>query len=137
MTAAHYAWLANLTLALHVLLVVFVALMVPLAWLGRWRKWAWTGNRWLRGIHLLLIAFIAVQTWLGQVCPLTVWELWFRRQAGQEGYDKPFIQHWLERALYHSWPGWVFVAIYSGFFGLVVLTLWVAPVRWRVKSSAP
>ncbi len=131
MSAHTWLLLAHLTLALHLGVVAFIVFIVPLAWVGRWRAWHWVGNRWLRGIHFFLIAYVAVQSWLGLVCPLTVLEMWFRHRAGDETYDMPFVQHWLERVLYHSWPGWVFVGIYSGFFALVVLTLWVVPVRWK------
>lgn len=128
-----YAWLllANLTLVSHMGVVAFIVLVVPLAWLGRWRNWQWVGNRWLRGIHLLCIAYVAVQSWLGLVCPLTVFEMWCRRQAGDATYDIPFVQHWLEQMLYPGWPAWVFVVAYSGFFGLVLVTLWGVKVRWK------
>lgn len=131
MSPAHYLLLANLTLALHLCVVAFIVFMVPLAWAGRWRRWRWVGNRWLRAAHLLFIAFVAVQSWLGLVCPLTVLEMWLRHRAGDTTYDVPFVQHWLERVLYHRWPLWAFVAGYSGFFALVVATLWIVPVRWR------
>lgn len=126
--------LADLVLAAHAALVLCVILMVPAAWVGRWRKWRWTANRWLRGAHLLTIAFIAVQSWLGRICPLTTLEMDLRRRAGDATYEMSFVQHWAERIFYPGWPLWAFIAAYSGFFALVLLTLRLAPVNWRGKK---
>ncbi|HEY9023514.1 MAG TPA: DUF2784 domain-containing protein, partial [Burkholderiaceae bacterium] len=69
------------------------------------------------------IAVIVVQSWLGEVCPLTTLESWLRVQAGSAAYDRSFIEHWVQRLLYHELPFWVFVLAYT-VFGLLVLGCW-------------
>jgi len=89
-------------------------------------------HRGLRLTHLGLIVFIAAQAWLGQLCPLTVWEQDLRRIAGEGVYTQSFIEHWLSRLLYWEAPWWVFVAAYTAFAALVALAWWwVRPIKAR------
>ena len=126
--------LADAILTVHVGIVLFVivgALTIPL---GAWRGWRWVrGFRW-RLIHVLLMVFIALQAWLGALCPLTVWEQALRRRAGEAAYAESFIEHWLSRLIFFEAPWWVFVAAYS-VFALFVIALWRAvPPQRGVKS---
>jgi hypothetical protein len=122
------AALADAILLLHVAVVLFVVGGQALFLLGGWRRWHWVRGRGLRLAHLALAAFIALQAWLGQLCPLTLWEQALRRAAGQAGYGESFIEHWLARLLYVQAPWWAFVVAYSGFALLVLLTWrWVPP----------
>lgn len=116
--------LADALLALHASVVLFVVGMLPLVLVGGASGWRWVRHRGLRFTHLGLMLFIAAQAWLGQMCPLTVWEQALRRTAGQGAYAESFIEHWLARLLYWNAPWWVFVAAYTGFAGLVVWTWW-------------
>jgi hypothetical protein len=93
------------------------------------------GFRW-RLAHLLLMGFIAVQAWLGALCPLTVWEQALRGRAGQHAYAESFIEHWLARLIFFEAPWWAFVAAYTA-FALLVLGLWVTVrPRRRGRSGA-
>ncbi len=118
------ALLADTLLALHVGIVLFVVGLLPLVLAGGALGWRWVRHRGLRLTHLCLIVFIAAQAWLGQLCPLTVWEQDLRRAAGQGGYTESFIEHWLSRLLYWDLPWWVFVAAYTGFAVLVAAAWW-------------
>ncbi len=122
--------LADAILALHVGIVVFVVGLVPLVLIGGALRWRWVRHFGLRLAHLGLMVFIAAQSWLGQLCPLTVWEQGLRRMAGQGAYSESFIGHWLARLLYWQAPWWVFVGAYTAFAVLVALAwLWVRPLR--------
>jgi len=124
------ALLADAMLTAHVGIVVFVVGLLPLVLIGGVLGWRWVRHAGLRLSHLGLIVFIAVQAWLGQLCPLTVWEQALRRTAGQTSYGESFIEHWLSRLLYWDAPWWVFVAAYTGFAVLVALAWWwVRPLR--------
>lgn len=124
------ALLADALLALHLGLVVFVVGLLPLVLAGGVLGWHWVRHFGLRLTHLGLMVFIAAQTWLGQLCPLTVWEQALRRTAGQGSYRESFIEHWLSRLLYWEAPWWVFVATYTGFAVVVALAWWwVRPGR--------
>ena len=124
------AVLANAILMLHVGIVAFVVLGEVLILVGARRSWGWVRNRALRVTHLALMVFIALQSWLGALCPLTEWEQALRRRAGQEAYAESFIEYWLSRLIFFEAPWWVFVAAYTAFALLVLLTwLWVPPRR--------
>ena len=124
------ALLADALLALHVGVVLFVVGLLPLVLVGGARGWGWVRHFHLRLSHVLLMVFIAGQAWLGQLCPLTVWEQDLRRIAGETSHQASFIEHGLSHLLYWQAPWWVFVAAYTGFAALVLLAWrWVAPQR--------
>lgn len=126
--------LADAILLLHVAIVVFVVGGEALILLGGWRRWAWVRSLRLRVVHAALVVFIALQAWLGQLCPLTVWEQALRRSAGQASYETGFIEHWLGRLLYVQAPWWVFVLGYSAFAALVLASWhWVPPRGRRMR----
>jgi hypothetical protein len=120
-----------LILLSHFAIVLFVVAMPPLVWIGAARGWAWVRHFGLRLLHLATILFVAVTAWLGEYCPLTIWESDLRVIAGEAGYQRSFIEDWLSRLMYYEAPPWVFLAIYSGFAALVVLTWWRWPPRRR------
>lgn len=123
-------WLADAILALHMGIVIFVVGLLPLILIGGALGWRWVRHFGLRLTHLALMVFIAGQAWLGQLCPLTVWEQDLRRMAGQGSYGESFIEHWLSRLLYWEAPWWVFVAAYTGFAVVAgVVWIWVRPNR--------
>ena len=125
------ALLADLILLLHAAVVGFVVLGEALFLAGGWRGWPWVRHFPLRLTHLALMVFIALQTGLGQLCPLTLWEQALRRRAGQGAYGESFIEHWLARLIFLDALWWVFVAAYSAFAALVLLTWWWVPPRRR------
>lgn len=127
--------LADLILLLHIAVVAFVVLGQLLFMLGGALHWAWVRKGWLRLAHLLLIAYVALQGWLGLTCPLTVWEQALRRAAGQGSYGESFIEHWLSRLIFYSGPPWVFVTAYTLFAVLVALTWWRVPPQWSAPVS--
>jgi hypothetical protein len=128
-----YALLADTVLLLHFAFVLFVIIGLVLIVLGGWKNWSWVRNGWFRLSHLAAIGVVMAQAWLGRICPLTILEMWLRRQAGQAGYEGGFIQYWVGELLYYSAPPWLFVALYTG-FALLVVAAWMAvpPVLpWR------
>lgn len=128
--------LADLVLVLHVGVVVFVVggLLAVLA--GNRLGWGWVNGWWFRVAHLVAIGFIVLQSWLGQLCPLTLLESWLRVQAGSSGYARSFIEDWLHRLLYYEAPFWVFVLAYTAFGALVLWAWWRYPAR-RPRPSTP
>jgi hypothetical protein len=124
---------ADTLLALHVTVVVFLVLGQVAVMVGGWRGWGWIRNRWFRYAHLATIAFVVAQAWLGNLCPLTVWEQRLRAAAGQAGHEESFIGYWLGRWLYWDLPWWVFLTAYTA-FGLLVLASWR---RWPPRRFQP
>lgn len=127
------AWrlLADAVLVLHVGVVLFVVLGLPLIWLGNACGWRFVNARWLRLAHLAAIGVVAAQAWLGIVCPLTTLEMGLRLRAHGAIYEGSFIEHWLQRLLYWDLPSWVFVLGYT-LFALLVAGSWIVfPPRRR------
>lgn len=122
---------ADAMLVVHALFVAFVVFGLVLIIAGGLRRWQWVHNRWFRVIHLLAIAIVMLQSWLGIVCPLTTWEMSLRRAAGQGTYDGTFISHWVGQLLYYQAPPWVFIAAYSLFGAMVLLSWWLVPPGTR------
>ncbi|MCH8237711.1 MAG: DUF2784 domain-containing protein [Proteobacteria bacterium] len=118
----NYGFWADVIGVVHALFVLFVVGGQALILAGWGLGWAWSRNRALRYGHLGAIAYVVVQQWLGQWCPLTIWEGDLRRMAGGQGYQAGFIADWLDRLLYYSAPGWVFTLVYTLFGALVAAT---------------
>ena len=124
------ALLADLVLSLHAALVLFVVAGLPLIVGGNLAGWRWVNHWWFRLAHLLAIAIVVAESWLGIACPLTTLEVWLRSQAGQSVQVESFIGYWLQRLLYYNFPAWVFIGAYT-LFGLLVLLAW-----WRFPPSS-
>jgi polyferredoxin len=128
--------LADLVLALHVGIVVFVVFGQAAILVGGWRGWRWVRGFKLRVAHLSLMLVIALQAWLGWLCPLTVWERALRGHAGQQVYAESFVEHWLSRLIFFEAPWWAFVLAYSIFAALVAASwIWVPPRRVVPNAS--
>lgn len=121
--------IADAILVVHALIVAFVLLGLVLILVGGARHWIWVRNFRFRLAHLATIGFVAIQAWLGRLCPLTVWEAQLRRTAGQAFHEQSFIQFWVGRLLFFDLPWWVFVAAYTVCGLLVVLAWWWVPPR--------
>lgn len=130
-----YAVLADLVLAIHFAVVLFVVggLLAVLA--GGWRGWEWVRNFGFRLAHLAAIGIVVAQAWLGRLCPLTVWEQDLRRLAGQPGHEQSFIEYWIGRMLFFDLPWWVFVAAYTVFAGVVIASWWWVPPRTVTRRA--
>lgn len=120
-----YELLADAVLLLHFGIVVFIVAGLPVIWIGNALDWGWVNSWWFRLAHLVAIAIVVAQAWLGVVCPLTTLESWLRVQAGGTGYGGSFVAHWLQAILFYEAPWWVFTVAYT-LFGLAVLVTW-----WR------
>jgi len=120
-----YQLLADIVLATHLSVVLFVIGGLVAIFVGNLHRWRFVNSWWFRGAHLAAIAVVVAQAWLGIVCPLTTLESWLRVKAGGTAYETSFIEHWVTRFLYYDTPAWVFTAAYT-LFGLAVVAAW-----WR------
>ena len=132
-----YRLLADVVLVLHLGVIVFVVGGLACILVGnRANIWPWVNSLGYRLAHLAAIGVVASQAWLGQECPLTTLESWLRVQSGATGYEKGFIEYWVQWLIFFRAPNWVFTAIYTGFAALVI-AVWVAypPVRHSKKNG--
>lgn len=130
-----YQLLADVVLALHVSIVVFVVVGLLLIILGNIFRWGWVNALWFRAVHLLAIVIVVAESWLGITCPLTTLESWFRAKAQQETYTGSFIEHWLTQLLFYEAPAWIFTLAYSAFAILVLLTWWKFPPKRQPEKQ--
>ena len=124
-----YSLLADGILAAHALIVLFNVGALPVIWLGHFRRWRFVRDFSFRAAHLLLIGFVAAESFLGAICPLTSWEDRLRLKAGVDPrYEGGFLAHWLHRLIFYDLNERVFAVAYGLFFALVVFTwVWVRP----------
>jgi hypothetical protein len=121
---------ADVILIIHVAFVIFVVFGLITIYVGHFLKWQWIRNFWFRISHLIAIGIVVFQSWAGMICPLTIWEMSLRKEAGIANYSGSFIQYWLQSILYFSAPEWLFVLSYTA-FGCLVLASWfvVKPIK--------
>lgn len=137
-----YSFLADAILVIHALIVFFNLGALPAIWIGHFRRWSFARNFWFRLVHLALIAFIAAESALGAICPLTTWEDQLRLKAGLDPrYHGSFVQHWVHWLIFYNVDQRIFAIGYGVFFALVLLTLFAVKPRrpnfWRTKVSVP
>lgn len=113
--------LADIILALHLLLAALIAAGLLLVPIGGIRQWHWVRNRRLRQAHAGLMLFVALEAILGLTCPLTILEYALR----QEDAPRHFLAETMQRLLYWDAPPEAFVLLY------VVCALW-AVLLWRL-----
>lgn len=87
-----YKIAADLTLVAHLAFILFI-LFGGLLTL-RWRRVA--------VVHLPTVVYGALIEFIGWTCPLTPLENHFRAEAGLQGYDGGFIEHYLMSIIYPS-----------------------------------
>ena len=136
MTDGSPALWADAVLIVHFCIAAFLTLGLPLIWIGAAAGWRFVRNPWFRWSHAGLMGFVLAETVAGKLCPLTVWEAALRRAAGQEGGEPvSFVGYWMGRLLFPDFdPAWFGLA-YGLFFGLIVLTLFLVPVRRPAKPA--
>ena len=101
----------------------------------RWERWQWARNFWFRVANLLAIGLVAVNAWLGKICPLTIWENEMREAAGSDAYPGTFVGYYLQKVIYYDFPIWVFAIVYTVFVALVLVTWIIWPPLWSRCNS--
>ncbi len=124
-----YQLLADIVLALHVSIVVFVVLGLLVVVVGNLCEWRWVNALCFRLSHLVAIAVIVAESWAGITCPLTNLENSLREKAQMAAYTGSFIEHWISKLLFYEAPAWVFALAYSGFGILVLFSWWKFPPK--------
>jgi len=137
-----YRILADVVVATHFALMLFIVLGQLAVLVGIVRKWRWTRNFTFRALHLLTIAIVVAEEYLEITCPLTDWERQLRGLGGQTTYSGDFIPNLLHDLLFFDFEPWVFTVCYSLFGATVLLAFIFAPPRWpfgrkQDTSSAP
>ena len=122
---------ADLVLAAHATLIVFVVGGQALILAGWVLGWRWPRNLPFRLAHAGIIVLVVLESWFGVTCPLTWAEFRLRAAAGSPPAAESFIGYWLQRLIFYDAPSWVFTLVYTSFAAVVVATLVFYPPRRR------
>jgi hypothetical protein len=122
--------LADAILLFHAAFVLFVVGGLLATWIGLALDRPFARNAWFRGAHLAAIGVVVLESLLGMMCPLTVWEDALRGRASEAG----FVERWTHAWLFWSWPAWMFTTLYVAFGLLVAATWWRFPPITRSRG---
>jgi hypothetical protein len=85
-----YRVLADLVVMTHLAFILFAVLGGLLVL--KWKRYAW--------IHVPTVAWAALISFAGWICPLTPLEIWLRETGGAIAYRSGFIEHYVLPVLY-------------------------------------
>lgn len=132
-----YGLLADTIALIHFAFVLWVVVGLLVTFLGWPMGWRFVRSPWFRGAHLACIAFVIIQTWRGEWCPLTLWENDLHLLAGRDPkdlYRDSFVAYWVHRLMFFEAPWQVFVWCYTVFGALVIASFFLVPVRLRTRQ---
>jgi len=135
MNREFYSVLADAILIMHFGIVAFIVLGFVVIWVGFFLKWNFVRNIYFRIAHLLAMGIVVCESWLGVICPLTEWESKLRFLAGETQYTGSFIQHWLQPIIFYEVSQKTFGIIYTLFFMILILTIFIVPPKRVLKSD--
>lgn len=100
-----YSLLADLIVIVHFLYVMFALggqAIIMVGWVFRWQ---FIRQPVFRIIHLVTVAFVAMEAVIGMICPLTEWEYNLRHMAGQSiDRDLSFIARLIRMIIFYDFP---------------------------------
>lgn len=122
-----YRLAADAVALVHLAFVVFVLLGALLALKWRWIPW----------VHLPTTAWGLFNELSGRACPLTGIENDLRVQAGEPGYARGFIEHYLLNAIYPSGVPSEVQTILSVvvFTTITSIYVWLHLRHWRSRGT--
>ena len=129
---------ADVVLLVHALWIAAVVVPVPFLLVAPWLERRCACKRvlrsnGLRGVHVAMIAIVAIEAGLGVACPLTTLENALRDSSHQIDAPGGFIAFWLHRLLFYDFAPWVFTLAYAAFFLLVLALYWLVPPTWLAR----
>lgn len=125
-----YALFADLLVLFHFSYVSFAVGGELFILAGAFLKWGVVRNLAFRIAHLVAVVFVALESLVDVLCPLTEWEYNLRELAGQRvEREISFIGRLLRKIIFYDFPSWAFTLMYMGFGALVILTFILIPPR--------
>ena len=132
-----YSLLADLIVIVHFLYVMFALggqAIIMVGWVFRWQ---FIRQPVFRIIHLVTVAFVAMEAVIGMICPLTEWEYNLRHMAGQSiDRDLSFIARLIRMIIFYDFPPWLFTFMHISFGILVILTFIFIPPKFHKKERS-
>ena len=125
-----YALFADLLVLFHFSYVSFAVGGELFILAGAFLKWGVVRNSAFRIAHLVAVVFVALESLVDVLCPLTEWEYNLRELAGQRvEREISFIGRLLRKIIFYDFPSWAFTLMYMGFGALVIFTFILIPPR--------
>jgi hypothetical protein len=128
-----YRLLADTVAVIHFAYAAFLIVGWLLIVLGIFLRWGWVRNFWFRIVHLLMMAYVAMEALFDIICPMFDWEERLRDMAGETIDNASFIGRWA-----HDFFNWGLTPEMSRlidglFFLAIVLVFIFVPPRWPWK----
>ena len=128
---------ADVIVAFHLGLVLYVLIGQIAVIAGGLLRWGWVRSPMFRWTHLVIMVFVAVQGAFGRICPLTIWEHDLRVRAGQEGREGTFIGQICRDVLFVEVRQETLNIVYIAFAAMVVLCFFlIRPRPWRARRPS-
>ncbi len=118
--------LADIVLAFHFGIALFITLGLLLIPLGFIYSWSWIRNRRFRQIHAGLMLFVSIEAVFAITCPLTVLEAQLRQTTAPQS----FWAYQLNQLLYWDLPPSFFVGLY------LLCSIWVVYLWSRIPPRS-
>ena len=117
--------ISDIVLILHFCIVIFITLGFVLVPVGYTLNWEWLRNIKIRSLHLGLICLVALETFLGVKCPLTIIEI----HLNNLNYSETFIAYWISKVIYWNLPTLFFIVLYAVCVSWTILMWKIFPPR--------
>ena len=127
--------LAQVVLAVHIVIAGFVIFGIAAVPLGIKFGWPFIYVFWWRLLHIIAMGAVALQKLMGNSCFLSIWEFRLVDIAGRVPHPTPVFQNIGEHVLYWNLPLWFFAALYTALFIFVLVMWFVAPPRFQAKRQ--
>ncbi len=125
-----YRIIADFTVFVHFLYIVFLLGGLLLILLGLWRGWSISRNFWFRSLHLAAFLLVIGFELAGYLCPLTYLEIWLRQmQDPSSAYFGSFIAHYIEELIYVEIPLSIIMIPTAGIALLTLFLFLLAPPK--------
>ena len=121
-----YKLTADLVVLFHLIFILFAMFGSLLLLFRRWIVW----------LHFPSMCWAAAISFGGWVCPLTPIENYFRKAAGDQGYEGGFVQHYIIPVIYPE-AYTRELAFYLGIGVLMLNALMYVLVLYRMRQHEP
>ncbi|MDK2124207.1 DUF2784 family protein [Parachitinimonas caeni] len=123
--------MSDLVQSLHALLLMFAAILPPVAWVGATLQWRGVRHFGLRVLHIGVTGFITIETLMGLLWPITAWERYLLAAILPGG----MISRWADTLFGLQLSAWEFALAYTGWLFVSIVTWVLVPPQSPKQAS--